>query len=111
MRDSFSELAKLLIPPNKRDQYDLYNLNRTQMQVKARGEMLKYIRGIVTLADWLAAEYEDGASLSMLIEYIVERDRLYKKLNWCHYTWDAKKRLWRLMRRFKTARHIRPEED
>jgi hypothetical protein len=111
MRDSWSELEKLRIPAAKHDQYDLYNLNKAQMEVKARGETLKYIRGIVTLADWLVAEYEDGASLPMLLEHCVERDRLYKKLNWCHYTWDASKRLWRLIRRYKTARRIRHEED
>ena len=112
-RDSFSELVKVLMgmTPEKQRQHDLLNLNRDQMKVKARGEMLKFMRGLHTLAHWYIDQHEDGATINMLLEHCFERDKLYKKLNWCFYTWDAESRLWRVMRNRKHARRLRHSED
>lgn len=105
MRDSVSEIVKLYL--GDPEGYDARQLRNAQMDVKARGETLKVLRGLCCLADWLTGQFEDGASATQLVRYSTSPKALYKTLAQLGYAWNEKSRVWRLFPNLKKTRHIR----
>lgn len=77
MRTSTTESIKLYLAEEDHDEFDQTNLAQAQRRIKARGETLKVMRGLVCLADWLVYEYEESASAARLLSYSHSPAALY----------------------------------
>ena len=103
MRSSITEVVKLMLS-HDHEAYDRRVVLTAQLQVRARGETLKVLRGMCCLADWLVMHQEEFASPTTLMRYCTSPKQLYKALARLGYSWNENRRLWQLFKNLRKPR-------